>query len=692
VSFFAEPGIAFSVGAENPPVKKARLASFISKTNGFDFDASQYEYNDIEFIQGSENNDKLIGNSGANKFNGSRGDDYIEGGNGQDHYVMQKGDGDDTINNYAEDQLIDVLFLDANKDEIYIEEGEVTFEEHLTISTPHFTVRLQSWFESELYQHLVVFSADYYILELAALESCRENKSCLSVTRLDASNSQNGIYINLTKTEFETTNQSPNDSALLDTVTQNLQAPTEANSTKLFHKLNGLQGSQYDDILVGTNENNKIVGNKGNDYMEGRSGSDIYVVNKGDGFGDIINNFAEDHKTDYLLLDANLEDLIISNKGDNLTISTNYFIVTLQNWFLDQDYQHLVVATNDFFTARLSVSQLCIKDDSCIEATGFDASNSKIGVNLDLTKPLGAVSKRDTIIITPGALKAQLLSNTDSVIGSDYDDTLVCNDKNNMISPGAGNDYLQGGEGSDYYFISYPSVTTIKLINNSASDEALDYALLRDVNFKDVTLNKSKNDLVLKLGQLLTVTVLEWFSNNRFQHVEFKTADGFSFMPSIDSFDLEPESVVVPEEDVSSYFSLLSDINEEKCKNETCSKRVFGCTVQDQTCWSDRSTCPADRGTLFHSEKLKTVSASSNCGVIEGNRLSNYIVFDGKSILLKGKNGSDTYAIHTPNQDQRVVIDNFAEDEETDHLNFDVDFSSLQLGREGNNLTLKGKT
>jgi hypothetical protein len=87
-----------------------------------------------------------------------------------------------------------------------------------------------------------------------------------------------------------------------------------------------------------------------------------------------------------------------------------------------------------------------------------------------------------------------------------------------------------------------------------------------------------------------------------------------------------------------------------------------------------------------------TVRASSNCGVIEGNQLNNYIVFEGKSILLKGNNGSDTYAIHTPNQDQRVVIDNFAEDNETDHLNFNVDFTSLQLGREGNNLTLKGKT
>jgi len=83
--------------------------------------------------QGSENNDKLIGNSRANKFNGSRGDDYLEGRNGQDYYVMQKGDGDDTINNYAEDQQTDVLFLDANKDEISVEEGEMSFSEHLTI-------------------------------------------------------------------------------------------------------------------------------------------------------------------------------------------------------------------------------------------------------------------------------------------------------------------------------------------------------------------------------------------------------------------------------------------------------------------------------------------------------------------------------------------------------------------------------
>ncbi len=52
MNFFAEPGIAFSVEkAENGPLKKARMASFISKTNGFEFDASQAEYEDIEFIQ-----------------------------------------------------------------------------------------------------------------------------------------------------------------------------------------------------------------------------------------------------------------------------------------------------------------------------------------------------------------------------------------------------------------------------------------------------------------------------------------------------------------------------------------------------------------------------------------------------------------------------------------------------------------
>jgi Ca2+-binding RTX toxin-like protein len=642
-------------------------------------------------IQGSENNDKLTGNSRANKFNGSRGDDYIEGGQGQDYYVMQKGDGDDTINNYAEDQLVDVLFLDAN---IYeIEEGkEVSFPEHLTISTPHFTVRLQSWFKSKFYRHLVVLSADFYVLELDASEICRKTKSCLAVTRLDASNSQHGIYVNLTKTEFETATQSPNKSALLDTVTNNLKAPTQANSTKMWQKLNGIQGSKYDDTLVGTNSNNHIVGNKGNDYMEGGSGSDMYTINKGDGLGDIINNFAEDHNIDYLSLDANLADLKISIQGHNLNISTNDFSVTLQNWFLDQDYQHLLIVTNDFYTARLSVSELCIKDDSCIEATGFDASNSKKAVHLDLTKPLGAVSKRDTINIAPEALKAKLLSSTDSVIGSDYDDTLICNSKNNMISPGPGHDYMEGGEGSDYYFISNLNETTIKLINNAASDEALDYVLLRNVTFKDVTLDKSKNDLVLKLGHLLTVTVLDWFSSKRFQHIEFKTSDGFSFTPSIDSFDLEPESIVVQEEDASSSFSLLSYINEEKCKNQTCSKRAFGCTVQDQTCWSNRSSCPPAKGTLFHSEKLRTVRSSSGCGVIEGNHLNNHIVFDGKSILLKGNNGSDTYIIHTPMQEQRVLIDNYAEDEETDNLNFKVDFGSLQLGREGNNLTLKGTT
>ncbi|MBQ9527290.1 MAG: hypothetical protein IJR68_06735, partial [Fretibacterium sp.] len=105
-------------------------------------------------LDGGAGNDKLYGHGGDDVLTGGKGDDYLEGGRGNDAYVYNKGDGDDTINNYSyyASTETDVLKFGAglSRDDISVsQEGKDLL---LTLRDGGGSVRLSNWYGDSRYK------------------------------------------------------------------------------------------------------------------------------------------------------------------------------------------------------------------------------------------------------------------------------------------------------------------------------------------------------------------------------------------------------------------------------------------------------------------------------------------------------------------------------------------------------------
>ena len=97
-------------------------------------DLSTPPYTEVVTVTGSNKKDTIIGNAEANFINAGPGSNVIKGGEGEDTYIVKLKDGCDHIDNYAEDQLQDKLFIPLTYGDIEITVGLETEKENLKIS------------------------------------------------------------------------------------------------------------------------------------------------------------------------------------------------------------------------------------------------------------------------------------------------------------------------------------------------------------------------------------------------------------------------------------------------------------------------------------------------------------------------------------------------------------------------------
>ena len=90
-------------------------------TKGNYVDLSRSPYTEVVTITGSTNSDTIIGNDESNFINAGPGSNTIKGGQGEDTYMIKPKGGCDHIDNYAEDQLQDKLFIPIDYEDIKVE-------------------------------------------------------------------------------------------------------------------------------------------------------------------------------------------------------------------------------------------------------------------------------------------------------------------------------------------------------------------------------------------------------------------------------------------------------------------------------------------------------------------------------------------------------------------------------------------
>ncbi|GAB58547.1 hypothetical protein RNAN_1520 [Rheinheimera nanhaiensis E407-8] len=291
-----------------------------------------------------------------------------------------------------------------------------------------------------------------------------------------------------------------------------------------------VQGTEGNDILVGSTQDNTFNGGNGDDiliggggrnHLQGGSGSDVYLVAAGD--NSTIDNFDNSaDKVDAIQFAEGISasDVQVRRSGAHLLLEYGRMAyVTVINYFSDNgesDYRLEEIRFADGTVWQYS-------DVSALALHGSHWGDSLVGSDGD-----------DEVYGGQGDDMLFGSDGNDTLLGEEGDDQLYGDGGDDVLDGGAGNDKLYGGEGNDtYLFGRGDGQDTIYNHNSADHNNPLSHDRLlfkAGVALEDVEYFRLHNDLVFRIaGSTDTITVSDWFNNTgsyKLQAVEF--SDGRS--------------------------------------------------------------------------------------------------------------------------------------------------------------------
>jgi len=354
-------------------------------------------------LSGLEGNDSLYGNDGNDRLYGDAGDDFLHGGNGTDD--LNGGEGDDQLyGNQENDQLYggdgnDTLWGGTDNDTLYGESGNDSLngdegEDFLDGGAGDDTLSGQEGYD--------------YLVGGAGGDTLDGGES---IDIASYYNSSTGVNVSLAT---------------------GMVSGGDAEGDVLSN-IENLDGSVYNDTLTGDDNNNTLRGFAGADILDGGDGIDTasyegsstsvnvslatHTGKEGDAEGDMLTNIEN-------LFGSSYDDTLIGNNDNNV----------LQGF-----------AGNDTLSGQEGYDYLVggAGGDTLDGGESIDIAsyyNSSTGVNVSLA----------TGMVSGGDAEGDVLSNIENLHGSKYDDILAGDGGNNLLEGWDGNDTLSGLEGDDY--------------------------------------------------------------------------------------------------------------------------------------------------------------------------------------------------------------------------------------------------
>ncbi len=237
-----------------------------------------------------------------------------------------------------------------------------------------------------------------------------------------------------------------------------------------------VQGTDGDDILIGTSASETFNGGGGDDLIKGGYGSDTYVWGTGHG-----NNIVDEYgyatgDSDTLVLDELVAgDLIFARTGNDLSIavSASDEVITIQDHFRG---------------ARFGIETIAFANGETLDQDAIEAASW--------------------------------------YRGNDGDETLIGSNASETFDGGGGDDLLKGGYGSDtYVWGTGRGNDTIDEYGYANGEN--DRLVLDGLNESDVTLARTGNDLsIIADSSQETITVQDHFRATRYGIETIVFADG----------------------------------------------------------------------------------------------------------------------------------------------------------------------
>ena len=369
--------------------------------------------------------------------------------------------------------------------------------------------------------------------------------------------------------------------------------------------------------------------------LSGGDGRDLYVFPT-TGTQTEIDNFSEDMLEDHMIIKApfNHIDCVRRHADLLLVYGPQRNRIVIRDWFVhthSNHYQHMTFQSADGI--RFKIEDRGQKNGKfhsmCVPET------------LDNTKSKGPIS-----LTLEGEYESVV-----TVLGSHFADSIVGNERNNVLNGAPGADMLEGGEGADTYEIF--AGEGCDKINNYAKDQKMDLVVFH-VPFSQIQAELQGEDLFVfdkENASSTCVLLTSWNTGKTFQHVAFLSSDSVTFEISRNQSQL-------------SLTALMIDLGKE----------THGSTI---------NLSDPYRHLLY----VITVFDSAHDDNIIGNVLGNFFSCTGGKDHLQGADGSDKYVIKSGCKGAN--ISNFAEDQATDVLFFEYPFEKVRIMFEWPNLILK---
>lgn len=539
----------------------------------------------------------------------------VTGGGGSDVYIIQSDGGKTIIDNFAEDAMRDIVVINVSYASIRCHKTGNDVD--ITYSKSHH-IRIKNWFtpgDAHYYRHVSFRSQDgvIFVAEQTLGRDSDLDIHCVAVA-LDFSGTKTSQTVSL--------------------------------SDLKYRKVRQVSGSSRSDIIVGNDLNNVIDGGRGADILDGGKGEDTYIIRGNEGC-DTIENYAPDFlgTTDIVIFDVPFERIDVRITRTDLSVTDRMnpgsSCLTITKWVLGYQYRHLLFTSSDHVVFNVTTTR-----------RGYSVVVSKVPIILDYSASITGVCVDVSGTPNTKCIKPTGYANVATISDSPHNDHIVGNKQTNFLSCIGGNDYLEGGEGSDNYVIKK---TCTSVILNNFDNRSKDDVMYLEEMFSNLRALKVGSDLkiVARYGAT-TVTLRRWFDSDKYQHLWIRTVDGITLRVRNETAKLDP-------------VELSKDPAECACTNPDCGTRSIS---------FDLSKDPWKHLVRFHLN-------SSYCSYkIFGNELNNYLdpgAGNGYNYqYLEGRDGSDTYVLKH-GYGEFNEINNFALDNKTDTLLIGMEFKDIHV-------------
>ena len=445
---------------------------YIQGTNGND---DLLSGRNADHLDGGAGDDTLTGNAGADTLEGGKGDDELEGGKGGDTFLYALGDGNDTITDYTEEDIIKFTSgtpkITTKGNNVIFTVGTGSSKGTVTVLNAKKNGTVITYVDSDgvVHEYPRAIEFDDKVTKATLLENY--NKDTFNI--VEYSNDHDNNYDNVKTIDASAVEQDIH-----------IIGNTKANT------------------MIGSDNNDTIEGGKGNDVLTGGEGADTFLYNKGDGNDKIL---------DY-------------ESGDELQIVGD----SVSKFTKSKDGKDYVVtlASKKTITLVGAADKVISYTDSknpngAFYPQVFDVNSKGTAVTLkaEYTADKFDVTDYADFSETARTIDASAVDQDLSIVGNKKNNVIIGADGNNSIEAGKGNDTITGGSGKNV-FIFNPGDGKNVITNYKGGD------IIKATSGK-ISVSKSGSNYVLSVGGT-KVTLL----NASKKYIRVSDEDGTRTVPT----------------------------------------------------------------------------------------------------------------------------------------------------------------